>query len=386
MFKLNAYSVGGAEAGKEELQATAPFSAMVIADDTWLRREPSADAAAAGDGADGHGTMRFPDQVDLFYAGPVTGEFGALMQLTYAGENGTLGIDHTDLRFARTVKLVGQDVILGLDANNTPGAQDPWSTISSCNLPFQPGSISPMPGAWPGLLRLAPSVGSIGAYVYAGDLIYAEANMYRSSSQGSPANPRLQGFAPYWRLALTRDVGPVAVQVGGYGMQITGYPTGADPTGPRDHLNDIAADAQVQWIADPNVVTLAGSFINERMAQDASFALGMTANTDNSLKQVRMEVSYNFARKIGISVWLLNVSGSSDEVLYAPAAITGSGTGSPNSSGVAYELELLPWENVKLIARYTAWRRFNGTAVDYDGAGRGARDNDTLTAEAHLMF
>src|SRR5205809_3749315 len=45
-------------------------------------------------------------------------------------------------------------------------------------------------------------------------------------------------------------------------------------------------------------------------------------------------------------------SGSSDDVLYAPGDVTGSRTGSPNSSGLVAELTHQPWQNTRFALQY----------------------------------
>ena len=47
-------------------------------------------------------TAGFPQQLSLFYAGKIAPHLGAFMQLTYANDAGTIGIDNTDLRYANS--------------------------------------------------------------------------------------------------------------------------------------------------------------------------------------------------------------------------------------------------------------------------------------------
>jgi hypothetical protein len=72
--------------------------------------------------------------------------------------------------------------------------------------------------------------------------------------------------------------------------------------------------------------------------------------------------------------------------LYAPAPITGSANGSPNSDGLITELGWYPWQNVRLSVQYTAYFEFNGRAHDYDGSGRNAADNNTLYFLSWLVW
>ena len=46
------------------------------------------------------GTVAFPQQISLFYAGKIAPGVGAFIQLTYGNDSGTIGIDNVDLRWA----------------------------------------------------------------------------------------------------------------------------------------------------------------------------------------------------------------------------------------------------------------------------------------------
>ena len=44
------------------------------------------------------------------------------------------------------------------------------------------------------------------------------------------------------------------------------------------------------------------------------------------------------------------------------------------------------WANVRLGLQYTAFTRFNGAVSNYDGFGRNASDDNTLTAFVWAAF
>jgi hypothetical protein len=79
-----------------------------------------------------------------------------------------------------------------------------------------------------------------------------------------------------------------------------------------------------------------------------------------------------------VSAGYFQTTGTSDDVLFAPAPVTGSRTGSPNSRGATGEFAVNPWQNMRFALQYVAYNRFNGASTDYDGAGRKAADNNTL--------
>jgi hypothetical protein len=83
-------------------------------------------------------------------------------------------------------------------------------------------------------------------------------------------------------------------------------------------------------------------------------------------------------------------------LLYAPAPVSGSANGKPNSNAFIAEADWVPfgkkdsfgapWVNLKLGLQYTAYTRFNGGTTNYDGFGRNASGNNTVFAFAWLAF
>ena len=75
-----------------------------------------------------------------------------------------------------------------------------------------------------------------------------------------------------------------------------------------------------------------------------------------------------------------------DPILYAPAPVTGSALGSPNSSGFIGQAGFWPMQNIELTAAYTAYTKFNGASHNYDGAGRNASANNSVYVALWLNF
>jgi len=76
------------------------------------------------------GTVAFPQQVSLFYAGKIAPGVGSFIQLTYGNDSGTIGIDNTDIRWAGNRVLADdRSLIYGISANNNPTVQDLWNSI-----------------------------------------------------------------------------------------------------------------------------------------------------------------------------------------------------------------------------------------------------------------
>ena len=95
------------------------------------------------------------------------------------------------------------------------------------------------------------------------------------------------------------------------------------------------------------------------------------------MKTLKLTGEYYYKRKIGGSIGYFNTTGSSDPLLYAAAALTGSANFSPDTTGYIAEVNYLPWLNVKLQLQYTGYSKFNGGKTDYDGGRVGAASATT---------
>jgi len=229
--------------------------------------------------------------------------------------------------------------------------------------------------------------------------IYAELSWYRTANgafsvlrQGQDSHTdggvaALKGYNPYWRLAYNREWGASSAMVGAYGMQADRYPSNLDPSTPTDRFRDVAIDAQYQYITDPHTFTAQATYINEKQTYTASFPVtdatgagigaGPTpANASDTLRTFKAKATYYHDRKYGGSVGYFSTTGSADEGLYGADA--DGNARKPDSSGFILERDYLPIQYVRLMLQYTAYNKFNGASTNYDGAGRNAKDNNTL--------
>jgi hypothetical protein len=313
------------------------------------------------------------------------------VQLTYASEDGSIGIDNADVRFATHAKFLAKDMILGITLNNNPTVQDVWNTVPAWGYPFASSAVAPAPAA-ASLIdgALAQQVAGLGTYAYWNNMVYGELSVYRSAPQGAP-NPAdgsseltTDGVAPYWRLALERRWGPQSVMVGTYGLQARLFPSGI--TGTTDDYTDIGVDGQYERRLGPGSLTARGTWIREDQNLDASFAAGAAANSSNTLDTYRLNSTYYLDRGIGFTVGYFALNGDADSGLYEPGAVDGSLNGTPDSSGLLGQLDFGPWLNTRFAVQYTLYTKFNGASTDYDGFGRNAGDNNTLYILAWLAF
>ena len=407
VFKANGYilsnlkQVRDVSGKKEELLALSqmpPLSIMVQISDTQLKTALP-DLSTSAPGVAQNGSAGFPQQLSLFYAGKIAPNFGAFVQLTYANDSGTIGIDNTDLRFADATLLPdNRSLIYGLSLNNNPTVQDLWNTTPAFGFPFAASNanVSPLAGtAIDG--AFAQDVAGLTAYAFWDESLYAEVGGYRSAKQGATnqltggAGPLdgttsnvMNGLAPYWRVAYEHNWDRHSIEVGLYGADFKLFPGGGVPLrGPINRFKDVAEDVQYQFVGEEHLLTIAGTRIHESMTLDASFAAGASANPANDLTTTRAWATYYFRRRIGGTVGYFSTSGSTDSGLYpstasGAAGVVTSANGSPDTRGWIAEVNYLPWLNVKIAAQYTWYSKFNGAGTNYDGVGRNASDNNAL--------
>jgi hypothetical protein len=412
VFKANGYTLSNLKqvrdvsATKEELLELSQFPPLsIMAQISYTQMKTSVpDLASAGaPGVAQNGSAGFPQQLSLFYAGKVAPHFGAYIQLTYANDSGTIGIDNSDLRFSDELLLANNGTLTyGLSLNNNPTVQDVWNSTPAWGFPYTSSNanVSPLAGtAING--AFAQNVAGLTAYVYWNESLYAEVGGYRSAQQGvtnqltggagpldGTASNVISGFAPYWRVAYEHDWGRNTLEAGLYGFDVKVFPGGSPGSpaplqGPTNRFNDVAEDLQYQFIGDQNIFTVLATHIHESMTLNSSFATGAAANPSNTLSTTQIAATYYYRRKYGGTVQYFSTTGSTDTLLYpatAPgqAGVITSANGSPDTRGWIAEVNYLPWLNTKLSLQYTWYSKFNGGSSNYDGVGRNASDNDTL--------
>jgi len=390
LFKLNGYTFTG---GQSDLP---PLAIMVINSYTHTQAGQSG-GAAPGYGPNNNFTL---DAVSLFYGGRIAPNLGAFIQTTYDGIGKRYSWDNTDIRYANTTTLMGDELVFGVSLNNNPTVTDVWNSTPAWGYPFQGSGLAPTPAA--GTLiegGLAAEVVGTNVYGYWNRLIYAEAGLYKTLSTRTQTtlgvdptgSSSIKGLAPYWRLAIEPKWGPNSLEAGLFGMAATLNPGRVTGFG-TDHAVDFGLDTQYQYLADIHSISFQGSWITENQALTASQALGNSSNSHDHLRSLHAKATYYYDQTYGATLGYFRVDGSGDADLYGD----GSAKSSPNSAGLIAELDYLPfnhggpefwpWMNVKFGLQYTAYQKFDGGTTNYDGAGHNASDNDTLYLYAWLAF
>ena len=331
----------------------------------------------------------FPQQFSFFYAGAISDNVGAFVQVTYDDQSGAFGMDNTDIRMADVATLYDHSVIYGLSLNNNPTVQDLWNTTPAWGQPFLGSPVMAGPAAATRIEgAMAGAVAGLSAYAFVDQSIYGEVGVYRSALQGasvaagaSTTNDIITGVAPYWRLAYEYDWGQQSVELGTFGLQaslhnpstVAGNAINQSlQMGPTDRFTDIGFDTQYQYIDDDNQITATARAIRENQRLDASFAGGFADNPTDRIDSANATLSYFWRRKLGATIGLFGVDGSTDATYF------GSQNGKPTSTWGNVEVDYLPWLNVKLGLQYTAYAKFDGVSHNYDGSGRNASDNNMI--------
>jgi hypothetical protein len=412
VFKANGYTLTNLKTVQDisskkeqllELSSMPPLSIMAQISYTQMQKSvPDLTSVGANDVSQ-NGTAGFPQQFSLFYAGEIAPHFGAMIQLTYANDSGSIGIDNTDLRFADEKLLPNLGTLTyGVSLNNNPTVQDLFNSTPAWGFPYASSNanVSPLAGtAVNG--AFAQNIAGITGYLYWNESLYLEAGGYRSAEQGvtnqltggagpldGTASNVIQGLAPYWRAAYEYDWNRNNLELGVYGFSPKVLPGAASGTptplnGPYNRFSDVAEDLQYQYIGDEHMFSVLATHIHENMTLNNAYATGAASNLSDNLNQFQVAATYYYRRKFGGTVQYFSINGSSDSLLYpqnapgGPGVVT-SANGSPQTNGWIAELDYLPWLNVKLSAQYTWYNKFNGGNNNYDGTGRNASGNDTL--------
>jgi len=394
MFKLNGYTLTSlstigqpsdtAASKSLTLAPIPPIAAMVV---TGLTQTARAQPGAQ------NGTVSFPQQLSLFLAGQITPHVGIFTQFTYAAVDAGIGIDNVDLRWAKHTNLASHDMVVGLTLNNNPSVQDLWNTVPAWTFPFMSSDVAASPAASTLIDgALGQQVAGLGAYSLYDNTLYTEVSAYRSAPQGATepldatATTVTKGVIPYWRVALQHTWPSTYGMIGTYGFAARIYPDGV--VGPTNNYTDAAIDAQIEHRAKIGMWIGRAAFIHESQTLSAFQAAvpPAAANLHETLSTLRTNLTLEPSLRYALTAGYFQTTGTSDAVIFAPASVTGSRTGSPNSRGLIGEAAVNPWQNTRFGVQYVAYTLFNGASTDYDASGRKAADNNTLFLYLWLAF
>lgn len=371
-----------------DLMKNLPLSAWLEASNTSTNK-PQPDTQ--------NSSFEFPQDVSLFLAGAWTTHVGSFLQVTYSVQDDHFTMDNTDVRYANRKTNNGKDWVYGLTLNNNPTVEDLWNSTPAWGFPFIASDSAPTPAASP-LIQggLGQDVAGIGAFTMWGQHLYFAGTIYRSDhignsqpitgtdASGNALPFNIRGVAPYWRLAWQQNGQTSNFEVGLYGIHVKSTPGAV--TGPEDSYTDFGPDFQYDKTLGHDVLSVRGTFVRENAALVASADAGAVGQSRHHLNAANANVEYHFGNKYSAALGWFDTSGTTDTTLYAPAAVSGSATGRPKSSGVIANISWWPMQNLDLAAQYTAYSRFNGGSTNYDGSGRNAGANNTLYLLSRFVF
>lgn len=392
LFKLNGYIFPG-----EHLDAP-PLAVMEVNSFTHTQA-PQAGGAAPHFGPNDNLAFEF---ASLFYGGALIPSWGigAFVQSTYSNISHRYSWDNTDIRWAHSTMIGDEEWVFGLTLNNNPTVTDLWNTTPAWRYPYQSSGLAPVP-ATSTLIEGGLAGQAIGssAYLYWNRLVYAEIGAYHSlSDRGTTmlgvdptGSAKTNGPALYWRAAIEPQWGRNSLEFGTFGLNAALYPARIADFG-SDDVTDYGIDSQYQFLANDHSVSLQVSEILEKTTLNSSFAQGGASNLHDSLSSFHVKASYGYEQTYAATVSYFRVSGHADSGLYGGF----SGNSSPNSAGIASEIDYTPfnhggpsfwpWANLRLGLQYVYYLKFDGAAKNYDGNGANARDNNTLYLFSWLAF
>ena len=392
-FKLSGYTMS---TGSDFNSKLPPISAMVVGSFTHLDNK----LPEAPSGYNKNNNASF-DEASLFYAGKVYSKLGAFIQLTYNGIEHILELDNTDIRLADRAELGGKDFVYGVSFNNSPTTQDLWNTTPVWSYPYTSSTLTNTPGAAT-LIEggLAQNSGGATAYMMWNNLLYLEAGAYSSFSTQFQRNvgiaqaasaDKIDGGAPYWRLALQHQFDGHYFSLGTFGLRANIVP-GRDHTFGMNEYSDLGADANYQFLGSgKHIFEYKASYIREDQKLGAGYQFGNATNVNNRLFSLHSNASYTYDQTYSVNLGYFRTSGSYDPLLYA-----GNRANQPNSEGFIAELDyvpfgksdstLAPWLNLRFALQYTGYTKFDGARYNYDGSSRNASSNNTLFLNGWLIF
>lgn len=380
-FKTQAYTM---RTNKKSL----PLSMMAIA--SYLRTAEQQDDLAPDFSTNDNVSL---DELSLFLAGGVGNHVGGFVQGTYDGVDESWALDNVDLRVAATATVKGANVVLGASLNNSPTVQDIWNSLPGFGYPYTDSGLAPGPSAAPVIAdSFAQNTIGLTGYAWINSSVYIEAGGYRSLSASVIDNlgvdpgetMKIKGTAPYARIAYQKNWGDQNIEVGAFGLFSHVFPERDTTAGVTDRITDLGIDASYQLFrANKDVFTINGRYTHESQRLPASQFLGLAANAKNTLQDIRIDASYYWRNKFGLTAGAFNSWGSSDPQLYSY-----SRTFSPNSSGLLFQIDATPFGgrnsplgprfNLRVGVQYVTYFRIDGASNNFDGFGRDASDDNTF--------
>ena len=340
-----------------------------------------------------NGNFEFPQDISLFIAGAWGTHVGSFAQITYNKQDDHFSIDNTDIRYANKRNVGGKELIYGVTLNNNPGVEDLWNDTPAWGFPWIASDSAPTPTAGPVIAGgLGQDVAGVGGYAMYDNHLYFDGTIYRSDHVGSPQPNagsgfayNIRGVAPYWRVAWNESTPTTQFEVGTYGMHMESTPGAI--VGLKDGYTDYAVDFQLdRTVFRKDVISVRGTYIGENSSLNATYFGGGAQQINHHLNTLLANAEYHYGNRISGTVGWFDTEGTVDPMLFSQSPVSGSVNGDPRGAGYNLNFSYWPMQNLQLAAQYTGYTRFNGAAINYDGAGRNATGNNTVYLLARFIF
>ena len=404
-FKLNGYTWGGGDQSY-----LSKFSGMIQGsltntktDDYKFDPNSSNYSSYYGNRGYNYNNNLALDQASIFYGGKVFGPMGAFVQSTYNGVTNAFSLDNSDIRLSDEQELLGQAVVYGVSFNNNPTVQDLWNTTPNWGFPYVKSSLNNTPSAAPMISSLS-GVGGATLYGQFADVLYLEAGGYSNFDKNTlkgmgrwPITSKVDGGAPYWRIALQKEWQGHYFSIGHFGMRANIKPDIEQPG--SDRYTDLGMDFNYQYLADTkNIFEFKANYIREQQELFATYNNGGADQLNQQLSFMGLNGSYTYDQTYTLLVALNQINGPADSLVYS-----GNSNFRPNSEYYTFELDYVPfgktagtglstYMNLRFALQYVAYTQFNGAGTYYNatpdtnGLNRNASDNNTLYLNGWLIF
>ena len=130
---------------------------------------------------------------------------------------------------------------------------------------------------------------------------------------------------------------------------------------------------------------------NKAIADGSISPTPLRTCANESLNEVRGDISYYWHNKIGATIGAFDITGRRNASLYS-----GNRIDRPDSTGLLLQLDGTPFSGpnspfgtrfaTRVGIQYTAYSRFDGAKLDYDSTGRSASDNNTVRVFTWVAF
>lgn len=382
-FKLGGYTDSDGKDGH------IPLSAMLVANYTSI----SKDLPEKPEHFDTNDNFAM-QEMSAFIAGRFTDHIGSFAQITYSGVDRVTEMDNADIRIAGEF----DGTLVGVSFNNNPGITDPLNTLPAWRAPYTSADLGGGgPSAAPILDdALGGTVYGANVYAFTEGGLYGEIGLYKSFNESAldkmnlEADAEVKDLATYWRAAYIKDMHNQAFSVGLIGMNAE--LRAVDSSGAGDQFTDIGVDANYQYLGNrTNIVTFDLAYINEDQNLKATYAEGGASDKNATLKQLAATASYYYQNTYGVTARYFNTTGSADPLRYSPTDDLGDPirSGKPDSTGYMLQADWTPfgkeesWKapyaNVRVGLQYISYSKIDGASKNWDGGGRDAADEDTVS-------